>query len=186
MAAPPSVTGSAASSAAAPAATEPETEPSARRLDLVASDQGLYVASYAPSDVRVPGARLLSLAGVIITPEQAHARKVIGGEQVPRAHRAGTWAAARAREEVKSAPASPVLVGHRSEENVFVLIRGLPDLGLRGLGPFRYSQFKGYVEVGGVVSASCIFHGFFSVAEASEYWQAVYYDLPWPLLPPRP
>ena len=124
--------------------------------------------------------------GVSITLDQAHARRVIGGERVPRAHWAGAWAAARARGEIKSVPASPALVGLRSEENVFVLIRSLPDLGLRGLAPFRYPQLRGYVEGDGVVSPSRILHGFFSVAEALEYWQAVCYDLPWPLLLPRP
>ena len=51
---------------------------------------------------------------------------------------------------------------------------------------YQYPQLRGYVEVDGDVSPSCIFHGFFSVAEALEYWQAVYYDRPWLLLPPRP
>ena len=92
----------------------------------------------------------------------------------------------KARGEIDRVPASPQIAGPASDKRVFVLIRGLPGLEKRGLGQFRYQRFKGYVEVDGEIEPSCIFHGFASVAEALEYWQAVYHDLPWPLLPPRP
>ena len=143
-------------------------------------------AGYAPAPAPAPDASLLSLAGVSITRDQAHARRLVGGERVLRAYRAGAWAAAKARGKIEWVPATPVIAGAASDERLFVLIRGLPDLGQKGLGQFRYQQFKGYVEVDGVIEPSCIFHGFASQAEALEYWQAVYHDLPWPLLPPRP
>ena len=188
VAAPPSVSESAASSGSAAPVV----------INFIASTQVVYISGSAPAtpptqepeaepaDRRGSDKRAISFSGVEVSRAQANARRLVGEERLRRAHRAGLFAARKARGEIVRVPATPQVTGPAADKWLFVLIRGLPNLGQRGLAPFRYQQFKGYVEVDGVIEPSCVFHGFASQAEALEYWQAVYHDLPWPLLPPRP
>ena len=188
VAAPPSVSESAASSGAAAPVV----------INFIASTQVIYISGNGsaaastqgpeaePAERRGSGKEQASFSGVEVSRPQANARRLVGDERLRRAHRAGLFAARKARGEIARVPPTPQIAGPAAEKRLFVLIRGLPDLERRGLAPFRYQQFKGYVEVDGVIDPTCIFHGFASQAEALEYWQAVYHDLPWPLLPPRP
>ena len=135
-----------------PAAQEPEAEPGDRRR----SEE-----------------RPTSFSGVEVSRAQANARRLVGDERLRRARTAGLFAARKARGEIERVPATPQVTGPAADKRLFVLIRGLPSLGQGGLAPFRYQQFKGYVEVDGVIEPSCLFHGFASQAKALEYWQAV-------------
>ena len=167
----------------APAAAAAPSSSSASSSSRLASggDPAAVAAHYQKGDGVTE-----SLSGIPLTAAQRAARRIVGESRLVRAAVAGWCALEKKLGLIQAVPRTPELQGAASERRLFILIRGIPGCELIGLAPFRYSQFQGYVEVNNRIHPRAIFHGFASQAEALEYWQAVFGNLPWPLLAPRP
>ena len=185
--------------AAQPSAWSTPASESTAGVHFVASETEIFIAGQEPSaapPVREPEAEeesassstgpAVSLSGYPLSPAQLAARQLVGKDRLERGRTCGYFALQKLEGHITWVPASPVLEWPSNQKRLFVLIRGKRGVDRRGLAAFSYGLFKGYVENYGKIDPWAIFHGFASQAEALEYWQAVFGNQPWPLLPGMP
>ena len=159
---------SASGAAAAPdEASEPEPE-----ADLGA-------ASCAPA-ARVRG-RAKAAAGTKESMESMLPK------MLERAHKAGQSAALKLAGLAKRVEATPKPPTAYQERRFFVLLRGVPGVEVVGMFPGTYNEFEGYVRKDkAIIFHGAIFHGFYTEAEAEQYWRGAGQEQLWVVLERRP